>query len=138
LTDPESSSVLDLESACSEDLGGAGITGDATGATIVCCTTTTLTSHTAERLLIVTALAATARSTIAHPKTEIQLSEDLRHLSPSRECALARSVDLIMAVASVDFLCAGSRALEVDSTEEASMAAVDGISQSQVIAYETF
>ncbi len=47
----DSRSVLDLELATSEDLVGAGVTGDTTGMAVGQCTTITPSSRTAEPLL---------------------------------------------------------------------------------------
>src|SRR5580693_3616944 len=114
LTAPESSLVPDLESAFSEDSVGTGITGDVTGTTITCNSTTTRTSHTAEQLRIATAAAAKTLSTIAIPRKEMQMAAELRRLTPSPERALERSVVLITVAASVDIRPAGSRALAAD------------------------
>src|SRR6266851_6627890 len=111
-------SEVDLESAFSEDLGGAGITGIMIGTVAPQFTTTTLTSPTAVRSLIATTSIPTAailimatHSTEADPEAEIQDSMGPRFLTTSPERAPVRSVALITAEMSEAFLLADSRAL---------------------------
>src|SRR6266852_6878494 len=128
---------LDLESvsgsAFSEDMDGAGITGDTTGTAEQRSTTTTPTSLTAERSSIAT-ISTTATSTMATRSTETDLAAEvrgstgLRPLTFSQEHAPARSVALIMVAMSEASPPAGGRALEVAPTAVVSMvAAVDDI-----------
>src|ERR1700722_4190567 len=80
MTAQDFSSALDLESAFSADLDGAGTTGAGTGTAIGCSTTTTTTSRTAERSSIATISTATITITaVTHsagaiPWAEIQHS----------------------------------------------------------------
>src|SRR5712691_4038349 len=143
---PDCPSVLDLESASSEVLDGAGVTGGTTGMTVghssiimngsptagilVTTGSTTVISAT------VTAISATAatstmtiRSTEADLVGEVQGSTALRRLIFSQEHAPGHSVGLITAETSEAFPPAGGQALEVASMEVVSMVAVvDGIS----------
>src|SRR5258708_2246135 len=120
------------ESAFSEDMGGAGITGDTTGTAGQGSTTTTPTSLTAERSSIATtSIAATStmatRSTEANLAAEVRGSTGLRLLTFSQEHAPGRSVGLITAETSEAFPPAGGRALEVAPAAVVFMAAVDDI-----------
>src|SRR5713101_140128 len=127
---------LDLESASgsafSEDMDGAGITGDTTGTAGQRSTTTAPTSLTAERSSIATtSTTATSimatRSAEADLAAEVRGSTGLRLLTFSQEHAPARSVASIMAETSEAFPPAGGRALEVVPVEAVFMAAVDDI-----------
>src|SRR6266852_25737 len=124
---------LDSESASgsafSEDMGGAGITGDTTGTAEQRSTTTTPTSLTAERSSIATtSIAATStmatRSREADLAAEVRGSTGLRRLTFSQEHARAHSVALITAETSEAFPPAGGQALEVAPVEAVFMPAV--------------
>src|SRR5712664_3477872 len=116
----DSRSVLDLESGTSEDLGGAGITGDMTGMAARRFTTTTPTSLIVTRSSIM-AILTTAASAVATHSTAV------RAPTGSQECTPARSVGLITAEMSEAFPPAGDRALEVAaSMEVVPMAVADG------------
>src|SRR6266478_9916296 len=81
----DSRSVLDLESVTSEDLGGAGVTGDMTGMAVGHSTTITPSSRTAETLvtmgsiMVISATAmvisATVTSTTAASATATRSTE---------------------------------------------------------------
>src|SRR5258708_27282250 len=99
----ESRSVLDLEWASSEDLVGAGATGDTTGMAVGQCTTITPSSRTAEPLIaadLITltsaagALATVTRSTVG---AAVQGSAGLQRLTFSRGHAPVPSAALITA-----------------------------------------
>src|SRR5882724_1920310 len=136
---------LDLESASasasSEDLGGAGITGDTIGMAVQRYTTTTLISRIAERSLIaitsieailVTATSTTAtRSTEAILGAEVGVSTGRQRLTFSQEHAPVRSAALITAEMREDFPPEGDQASEVALTG-ASMAVADAIRHSDV------
>src|SRR5260370_24287682 len=112
----DSRSVLDSESATSEDLGGAGITGDMTGMAARRFTTTTPTSPAAERLSIA-ATSTTATSIMAISVTATR-STGLRPVTVSHEHAPARSVALITWANSEAFPPEGGRALELAASRE--------------------
>jgi len=119
--------ALDLVSASSEDLGGAGITGDTTGMAVDHSSTTTNGSPTAGILvttgsIMVTSATATVISATAASITAAD-STALRLLTFSQEHAPVRSVALITAGTSEAFPPAGGRALEVEASTEATVAA---------------
>jgi hypothetical protein len=136
--------VLDLVSASSEDLGGAGITGTTTGMAVehssiitngvltvgILVTTGSImvTSITATAISAMAASSTTAtRSTEAGLAVGIRVSTGLRLLTFRQERAPERSVALTTVEMSEAFPLAGGRALEVVSMEAVFMAAADGI-----------
>src|SRR6266566_2032999 len=121
--------ALDLVSASSEDMAGAGITGATTGMAVERSSIITNGSLTAGILvttgsIMVTSATATVISATAASITAAD-STALRLLTFSQERAPVRSVGLIMAETSEAFLPAGGRALEVEVSAEAT-AAADG------------
>jgi len=128
---------LDLELASSEDLVGAGATGDTTGMAIGQCTTITPSSRTAEPLIAADLIALTSaarglatvtRSTVG---AAVQGSAGLQRLTFSRGHAPVPLAALITAEMRADFPHEGNRALEVAPTG-ASMAVADDISGSHI------
>jgi hypothetical protein len=139
----DSHSVLDLELATSEDLVGAGATGDTTGAVAGQCTTITPSSRTAEPLIaadsitltsVAAALATQTSFMGAELEAEVRSSTDLQRLTSSQERAPVRSAALITAEMREDFPPEDDQALEAAPTE-AFMAVVGDISRSHIGAY---
>src|SRR5437016_941228 len=134
---PDCPSVLDLESASSDVLHGAGVTGGTTGMTVEHSSIIMNGSPTAGILVttgsptVISATAATStmamRSTETDLAAEVRGSTALRRLTFSEELVPVRSVGLITAETSEAFLPAGGRALEVDPMEAVSMVVVDAI-----------
>ncbi len=128
--------VLDLVSAFSEDLGGAGATGDMTGTADERSSTITPSSHIAMSSVTrdsIMAISATVAATVAPTAadsmglrvfTGARASTEVPAFTRSRERALGRSVALITAAMCEGFHPAGGRALEVPPTEAVSMVAV--------------
>ena len=134
---------LDLESgsasASSEDLDGAGITGDTTGMAEEQFTTTTLMSRIAEPSLIaitsMEAILVTAtRSTEAMLGSEVGASTGMQRLTFSREHAPVRSAALITAEMREDFPPVGDQASGV-APMGAPMAVADAIRHLPVLTW---
>src|SRR5258707_9390825 len=112
----DSRSVLDLELASSEDLDGAGATGDTTGVAVGQCTTITPSSRTAEPLIaadLITLTSAAGASATVTPSTvpaEARGSADLLRRTFSPGHARAPSAALITAEMRADFPRAGDPA----------------------------
>jgi len=121
-----------LVSAFSEDLGGAGATGDMTGTADERSSTITPSSHIAMSSVTrdsIMAISATVAPTAADSMglrvfTGARASTEVPAFTRSRERALGRSVALITAAMCEGFHPAGGRALEVPPTEAVSMVAV--------------
>ena len=99
------SSVLDLELASSEDLVGAGVTGDTTGMAVGQCTTITPSSRTAEPLIaadLITLTSGAGASATVTPAAA-RGSADLLRLTFSPGHAPAPSAALITAEMPADF-----------------------------------
>ena len=135
-----SRSVLDLALATSEDLVGAGATGDTTGMAVAQSMTITPSSRTVEPLIAADsitltsaagALATQTRSMRADLAVEVRSSTDLQRLTFSQELAPVRSAALITAEMREDFPPEDDQALEVAPTE-AFMAVVGDISRSPI------
>jgi len=112
--------ALDLASASSENLGGAGATGDMTGMAVERSTTITPSSHIAEssvtRGSITVASATTASATVTLPTVTSATATPFtgtQAFTGSRECTLARSEALVTAEMSEAFPRADGRALAV-------------------------
>src|SRR6266481_6880637 len=133
-------SESDLELATSEDLVGAGVTGDTTGMAAGQCTTITLSSRTAEPLIaadlitltsVAGALATETRSTEVDLGAELRGSTGLQRLTFSREHAPVPSAALITAEMPEAFPPEADQASAV-ALMEASMAVADAIRHSHV------
>src|SRR6266403_6232535 len=128
--------VLDLVSASSEDLAGAGATGGTTGTAVDHSTTITLTSRTAETSVTrdsITVIPATVTSPptaaiVAADSTGLRVFTEVPAFTGSQERTPAGSVAaaLIMAETFEGFRRAVGRALAVVATEAAATAVVDG------------
>src|SRR5216684_2633872 len=127
--------VLDLVSAFSEDLGGAGATGDMTGTADERSSTITPSSHIAMSSVTrdsIMAISATVAPTAADSMglrvfTGARASTEIPAFTRSRERALARSVASITAAMCEGFHLADGRVLEVAPMEAVSMVAADAI-----------
>src|SRR5258708_27394630 len=124
--------VLDLASASSEDLGGAGVTGATTGMAVEHSSTITNSFRTAETLVTTgsitvisaTVTSATAAPTTAADSTGLRVFTEVRALTGRQECTPAGSAALITAEIPEAFPPAGSRALEAAPTGGVSMVGV--------------
>src|SRR6266481_7766554 len=112
----DSRSVLDLELASSEDLVGAGATGDTTGTVVAQFTTITPSSHTAEPSIAADSItltsAAEALATVTRSAVAARGSGDLLDLIFSRARAPVRSVVSITAETRGGSLPVGDQASE--------------------------
>jgi hypothetical protein len=116
--------VLDLESASSEDLGGAGATGDTTGMAGEPSTTITPSSRTAMSSVTrgsITVVSATATSATVTSVTATRFT-GVRAFTGGQERIPGRSVASVTAEVSAGFPLADGRALEVAATAVAAVA----------------
>src|SRR5205085_3358116 len=137
----DSRSVSDSELATSEDLDGAGITGDTTGTDIAPCTTITPLSRTAVPLIAAVSITRTsgaellaAETRSAEAELEAPASTGVQRRTFSREHAPVRSAVLTMVEMSGDFpRNAAPASAEVPVVVVVSTVVADAINRSRVV-----